>query len=103
MVKWEDGRFLILSKGGGRRVSHRLGDKLHHRSTSGTVQFSVCVCMCVNGVWMMKVMVVGILHWLMLLWVIVASNEKKTVLQSFREVVIDFVFRKLNLVCQCWQ
>ena len=48
-------------------------------------------------------MVVGIFHWLMLLWVIVASNEKKTVLQSFREVVIDFVFRKLNLVCQCWQ
>ena len=43
-----------------------------------------------NGIWMMKVMVVGIFHWLrMLLWVNVASNEKKTVLHSFREVVID--------------
>ena len=99
MVQWEGGRFLILSKGGGRRVSQRFGDKLHHRPASGTVQFS----MCVNGIWMMKVKVVGIFHWLMLLWVIVASNEKKTVFQSFREVVIDLVFRKLKLVCQCWQ
>lgn len=44
VVKWEGGRFLILSKGGERRVSQRFGDKLHHRSASGTVQFSVCVC-----------------------------------------------------------
>ena len=88
-----------MSKGGERSVSQRFGDKLHHRSASGTVQFSVCV----NGIWMMKVMVVGIFHWLMLLWVIIASNEKKTVLESFREVVIDFVFRKLKLVYQCWQ
>ena len=67
-------------------MSQRFGDKLHHTPASGIVQFSVCV----NGIWMMKVMVVGIFHWLrMLLWVIVASNEKKTVLHSFREVVID--------------
>ena len=91
MLKWEGGRFLILSKVGGRRISQRFGDEVHHRSASGTVQFSVCV----NDIWIVKVMVVGIFHWLMLLWVIVASNETKTVLQSFREVVIDFVFRKL--------
>ena len=67
-------------------MSQRFGDKLHHTPASGTVQFSVCV----KGIWMMKIMVVGIFHWLrMLLWVIVASNEKKTVLHSFREVVID--------------
>ena len=42
MGKWEGGRFLILSKGGGRRASQRFGDKLHHRPANGTVQFSVC-------------------------------------------------------------
>ena len=91
MVKLEGGRFLILSKGGGRKMSQRFGDKLHPRPASGTVQ-------------LMKVMVVEFFNWLrMLLWVIVASNEKKTVLLSFREMVVDFVFRKLKLVCQCWQ
>ena len=43
VVKWEGRRFLVLSKGGGRRVSQRFGDKLHPRPASGTVQFSVCV------------------------------------------------------------
>ena len=57
-MKWEGGRFLILSKGGGGRVSQRFGDRLHHRPASGIVQFSVCV----NGIWMMKVMVVRIFH-----------------------------------------
>ena len=84
--RWEVSDFV---QGWGRRVSQRFGDKLHPRPASGTVE-------------LMKVMVVGFSYWLwMLLWVIVASNEKKTVLHSFKEVVIDFVFRKLKLVSQC--
>ena len=43
VVKWEGGRFLILPKGGGRKLNQRFGDKPHRRSASGTVQFSVCV------------------------------------------------------------
>ena len=39
----------------------------------------------------------------MLLGAIGAGYEKKTVLYSFREVVVDFVFRKLELACGHWR
>ena len=39
----------------------------------------------------------------MLLWAMGVGYEKKTVLHSFREVVIKFVFKKLKLVCESWE
>ena len=31
------------------------------------------------------------------------GHEKKIVLHSFREVVVEFVFKKLKLICERWE
>ena len=62
--------------------------------------------LCVKGIWVIKLMVVGYFigcgcYSGQLVPAIGVGFEKKTVLRSFREVVVEFVFRNLKLICEC--
>ena len=62
-----------------------------------------------EGLWIIKLMVVcfsptgGRCYSGQWIPGIAVGYEKKTILHSLREVVVQFVFRKLKLVCERWE
>ena len=74
-------------------------------SSTPDLRVGPCSLVCVEGIWMIKLKVVGFFiecgcysgQWVPGMGV---GYEKKTVLHSFRKGNIEFVFRKLKLVCE---